>query len=190
MSTTILDCVNAYQSLLDTEYKIIIGRKGQSVKLHVFFLKDHCYHLMGLHYLKDLPQFNGKRESVIDKILAGTVTQAQAEKSEFYSKIADRIEYFPMLEALFDSNDTIFKYNDKAANFSMIEADYLMRNAGEDRKIFIFLANEDADRYYCRSFFPYGDRDYSQNQPQWTLLYREKIKKSDESSTVLYNRLK
>ena len=187
---TILDCVQAYNHLLNTEYKIIIGRKGKAVELNVFFLKEHCYHLMGLQYLKDLPQLNDKRDIVIDKILSGKITQEQVEQSAFYSDVSDRIDYFPLLETLFDSNDTIFKYNEKAANFSVIEADYLMKNVVADRKLFIFLSNETDNRYYCRSFFPYGGRDYSQNQPQWTLLYKEKINRLEGSSQVLYNRLK
>ena len=185
---TILDCVNAYKSLLNTEYKIIIGRKGIATELNVFFQKDHCYHLMGLQYLKDIPQFNGKRETIFDRILEGKITQEQAEKSQFYKEISDRIKYFPYLEALFDSNDTIFKYNERVNNFSIIEADYLMKNTIADRKIFVFLANDQDNRYYCKSFFPYGGRDYSQNQPRWTLLYKEKLNKAEGTSKILYNR--
>lgn len=144
---------------------------------------------MGLQYLKDIPQFNGKRATVIDKILSGEITQALAEKSAYYNDIADRIAYFPLLESLFDSNDTIFKYNNKAANFSIIEADYLMKNTVQDRKLFVFLANNDNGYYYCRSFFPYGGRDYSLNQPQWTLLFKEKTNNTNKTRVVLFNRL-
>lgn len=37
--------------------------------------------------------------------------------------------------------------------YSMIEADYLMENKMESRNLFLFLSNDDGDKYFCRSFF-------------------------------------
>ena len=55
---------------------------------------------------------------------------------------------------MIDSNDTVFKYNKKANMYSMIEADYLMENNMESRNLFLFLSNDERDKYFCRSFFP------------------------------------
>lgn len=91
----IYDCVDTFTSLLDTEYRLILGRKGVSVTLNISFDKKDCFHLMGLQYLT-----------------------------------------------------------------------------------------------FCRSFFPESSRDYTKNQASWTLLYKEKIKHSQNQTIVLYDRVK
>ena len=39
---------------------------------------------------------------------------------------------------MLDSNDTVFKYNKKSNVYSMIEADYLMKNHMEGKNLFCF----------------------------------------------------
>ena len=99
-------------------------------------------------------------------------------------------EILPLLEQMIDSNDTVFKYNKKANMYSMIEADYLMENKMESRNLFLFLSNDDGDKYFCRSFFPEEKMDYSKNQASWTLLYKKKTDLITGTETVLYNKLK
>lgn len=117
---TIKDCVNAFLPLLDTEYEIVLGRKGVAVTLRIVFDKKDCFHLMGLQYLIDRPELNRDRGKVIDGIVAGSITAEQVELSDFYKKIEERINFLPLLEQLLDSNDTVFKYNKKANVYSMI----------------------------------------------------------------------
>lgn len=81
-------------------------------------------------------------------------------------------------------------YNRKANVYSMIEADYLMKNRKEDRNLYLFLSNSEKDRYYCRSFFPESTMDYTKNQASWTLLYKKKINRNTGDSQVLYDRMK
>ena len=106
--------------------------------------------------------------------LVGTITIEKIESSDFYNKIEQRVHFLPLLEQMIDSNDTVFKYNKKANMYSMIEADYLMENKMESRNLFLFLSNDDGDKYFCRSFFPEEKMDYSKNQASWTLLYKKK----------------
>ena len=117
---TIKDCVNAFLPLLDTEYEIVLGRKGVAVTLRIVFDKKDCFHLMGLQYLIDRPELNRDRGKVFDGIVAGSITAEQVELSDFYKKIEGRINFLPLLEQLLDSNDTVFKYNKKANVYSMI----------------------------------------------------------------------
>ena len=117
------------------------------------------------------------------------ITQRQVEASDLYHKIAERVDLFPYLGDLFDSNDTIFKYTEKMNAFSMIQADYLMKNRIQNKNIFLFLTKDKkADYYFCR-FFPEGTRDYTKNQASWTLLYKKKIRLSTGEETILYDRL-
>lgn len=53
----VLDCINAFIPLLSTEYELVLGRKGVSVTLRISFDKKDCFHLMGLQYLVDRPEF-------------------------------------------------------------------------------------------------------------------------------------
>lgn len=186
----IYDCVDSFASLLDTEYQLILGRKGEAVSLKVTFDKKDCFHLMGLQYLTDRPELSRDRGKIFDEIKARVLTKEQIESSDLYEQIADRIDLLPFLEDLFDSNDTVFKYNEKKNSFSMIKADYLMKNRLVDKNVFIFLSKEKNDTYFCRSFFQETNRDYTKNQASWTLLYKEKINRMTGQSVVLYDRLR
>jgi hypothetical protein len=186
----IYECVDSFVSLLDTEYRLILGRKGEAVSLNVTFDKKDCFHLMGLQYLTDRPELNRDRGKIFDDIKARILTKEQIESSDLYRQIAERVDMLPFLEDMFDSNDTIFRYNEKKNSFSMIRADYLMKNRLIDKNVFIFLSKDKNDTYFCRSFFPETKRDYTKNQASWTLLYKEKIKRSTGQSVVLYDRLK
>lgn len=187
---TVNDCISSFISLLSTEYEIILGRKGIAVKLIIIFDKKDCFHLMGLQYLADRPELRRDRGKIFDEIQKGIIKQEQIESSDFYYKIQDRIHFLPLLEKILDSNDTVFKYNGKTNIYSMIEADYLMKNHMEDRNLFLFLSNKKDDYYFCRSFFPEEKMDYTKKQASWTLLYKKKKNLSDGTEMVLYDRLK
>ena len=186
----IYDCIDSFALLLDTAYHFVLGRKGVSVTLDISFDKKDCFHLMGLQYLTDRVELRRDRGKVFDEIKERKITAEQVEASEFYEKIRDRVDMLPMLEDFFDSNDAIFRYNKKSQVFSMIQAEYLMKNMVAGKGIFIFLSRKEENQYFCRSFFPQDKRDYSKNQASWTLLYKEKIRISTGESSVLYDRLK
>lgn len=185
----IKECVSAFLPLLNTEYEIVLGRKGVSVTLKIGFDKRDCFHLMGLQYLIDRPELNRDRKKVFDEIVAGNITTEQVETSDFYKKIEERVNFLPLLEQLLDSNNTVFKYNKKANVYSMIDADYLMKNKMEERNLYLFLAHGKDNKYFCRSFFPEEKKDYTKNQASWTMLYKKKCNLSTGKEIVLYDRL-
>lgn len=185
----IKDCVNAFLPLLNTEYEIVLGRKGVAVTLRIAFNKKDCFHLMGLQYLIDRPEINRDRGKVFDEIVAGKITTKQVESSDFYKKIEERVNFLPLLEKLLDSNDTIFKYNKRANMYSMIEAEYLMKNNMEERNLYLFLSYGKDDKYFCRSFFPEEKNDYTKNQASWTMLSKKKYNRGTGEESVLYDRL-
>lgn len=186
----IYDGVDAFSRLLGKQYKIVIGRKGVARTLYINFAKSDCFHLMGLQYLKDREELNQDRAKIFDAIRDRKIDAEHIESSVFYEKIQERVDMLPMLEMLFDCNDTIFRYNSHQNSFSMIQADYLMKNTIEMKNIFIFLSQDGENQYFCRSFFAQEKVDYSENQSKWTLLYKEKIDKSSGDKEILYDRLK
>ncbi len=185
----IKDCVSTFLPLLNTEYEIVLGRKGVAVTLRIAFDKKDCFHLMGLQYLIDRPELNRDRGKVFDEIVAGSITTEQVESSDFYKKIEDRVNFLPLLEQLLDSNDTVFKYNKKVNMYSMIDADYLMRNNMEERNLYLFLSHGTDGKYFCKSFFPEEKKDYTKNQASWTMLYKKKCNLNSGEDVVLYDRL-
>lgn len=188
----IVTSANAYSSLLDIEYQLILGRKNRTVALSIFFDEYHFFHLAGLQYLTDRATLlYGDRTNLFQRICNGAITKQQIESSDFYSEIKERVDYLSYLETILDSNKTIFKYNPKLEAFSSIAADFLMKNEIQTRNIFTFLSLDKASgKYFCRSFFPQLDKDYSEGQTTWTLLYKKKIYKSTKQEVLLYNRLK
>lgn len=177
----IYDCVEAFQRLLDKEYYLILGRKNVAVHMKINFEKKECFHLMGLQYLTDRPELVRDGAKVFDAIKEHKITAAQIESSDLYYRIADRINELPLLESIMDSNDTVFKYNQKINVYSVIKADYIMKNQVGERNIFIFLAeHKEKGKYFCRSFFPENEVDYTRNQASWTLLYKKKTTLSTE----------
>lgn len=183
-------CAKAFEKLLDIQYRIIIGRKGKSVELTIGFSKLDFHHLMGLGKLKDLRIAKQNRTLVFDNILSGKTSYATLMASRYLPQIENRFEPLALIERLLDDNRLIFRYNKKLNQFSLIEADYLLSTLLENSEIYIFLAeHKETGRYFCRSFFPKEARDYTEGQPRYTMLYKEKKNLSTGEIIVQYDKL-
>lgn len=188
----ILQAAQSFTNLLDVEYQLVLGKKNKTLALAIVFNENNFFHLAGLHYLQDRAKIlSGDRSVLFQKILNGIITINQIDSSKHYPIIKDRIDYLIYLEQIMDDNKTIFKYNPKIEAFSAIQAEFLLKNEIQARNVFTFLSKDSASgKYFCRSFFPQLDKDYSLGQTNWTLLYKKKIQKSTGTETVLYDRLK
>ena len=191
MADKLQKCALAFQKLIDTQYEIIIGRKGQTSKIILNFSETEFVHLAGLHKLVDNEFFRtASRKKVFVSALDGKISYDRLTKSENFDFIKERIEYFEFLESILDSNEIIFKYNSKKQAFSLIQADYLLQSAHNSRNIYIFLDRlENSNSHFCRSFFPKGDTDYTVGQTKYTLLYKKKINKKTGETIVQYDKL-
>lgn len=67
----LIECAFAFEKLLNMQYRMIVGRKGKSVKLLLGFSMLDFHHLMGLGKLKDLRLATMNRETVFKEILNG-----------------------------------------------------------------------------------------------------------------------
>ena len=103
----------------------------------------------------------------------------------------DRIIPLIGLENMLDGNNMIFRYNEKAQRFSVIKADYLLEGVANEIPAFLFLGkrNEDEKEQMCRTFFRIGDIDYTQGQPQYTLLKKEKRNLVTGEVVIQYDKL-
>ena len=158
--------------------------------LVVSFEAAEFHHLVGLHKLHDLRLSKASREKVFSQILSGQITLDDIKKSRYFCSIRNRLEPFQKMEALFDKNDLIFRYHRKLQAFSLIEAEYLLSTSHECTDVYIFLDKKDeAGNFFCRSFFPREDRDYTKGQAVYTLLKKEKINTCTGAVQIQYDRL-
>lgn len=183
-------CANTYLRMMDFTYRIVLGRKGKLFELHIGFEAVSFHHLIGLHKLNDLRIARANREKVFHDILEGKISYDFISKSRYFPQIENRFLPFAGMEKIFDDNRLVFRYNTKTNRFSLIEADYLMSTPYKGNDIYIFLAKrQDSDNYYCRSFFPKEQIDYTKGQSVWTMLYKEKICLSTGETVIQYDRL-
>lgn len=185
-------CAVTFQTLLSYEYHFVIGRKGNIKEFYLRFEKADFHHLLGLHKLKDIAQIQqGMREKIFDKILRGEITEELIKRSSFYEQMKGRIVPLIGLEEMLDGNKLIFRYNEKVQKFSLIKADYLLEGDVNEIPVFLFLGkrNDDEKEQMCRTFFRKGNVDYTERQPQYTLLKKEKKNLVTGEVSVQYNKL-
>ncbi|MCQ2596568.1 MAG: PBECR4 domain-containing protein [Treponema sp.] len=187
----IYDTAISFSKLLNIEYEIILGRKNTTVCLIISFEKRHFYHLAGLQYIEDLRELslmNIQSDKVFHNIISQKLSAQKIESSQNYSRIQDRVDFLYSLENIFDSNETIFKYDPKKNILtSKIQGEYLMKNNFQNTDLFVFLDKSDNGKYYCRSFFPQSFSDYSKDQTRWTVLSKKKRWKNQDIEIILFD---
>ena len=191
MSDKLQRCALAFQRLINTQYEIIIGRKGQLSKIIIDFSETEFVHLAGLHKLVDNDFLRtASRKKVFDYAVRGKISYDTLTKSENFDFVKERIEYFEFLEDVLDSNSIVFRHNESRNAFSLIKADYLLQSEHIGRDIYIFLDKlKNSEVHFCRSFFPKGDKDFTVRQAKFTMLYKRKINKITGDFVEQYNKL-
>ena len=185
----LLECAKSFEKLLDIQYRFKIGRKGNDIAFSVRFDAVDFHHLAGLHKLKDLRVSRAEREMVFQKILNGEISDSDITQSRHFSEIEKRLHLFAHLETILDSNELVFRYAHKPSQFSVIQAEFLLSTPYKSEEVYVFLdKKENAENYFCRSFFPKTDKDYTVGQVKYTLLRKEKITLSIGESVVQYER--
>ena len=185
-------CALAFNELLVYEYHFVIGRKGKIKEFYLSFDKTDFHHLAGLHKLKDIAQIQkGARSKIFESIIKGEISTELVAKSVYYEQMRDRIVLLTGLEKMLDNNQMIFRYNEKVHKFSLIKADYLLEGKANSIPAYLFLGkrNHDEKEQMCRTFFSVGDKDYTQGQPCYTLLKKEKKNLLTGEVIVQYNKL-
>lgn len=181
-------CAINFESLLDIEYKIVLGRKGKETCFTIDFLEEEFFHLVGLQYLKDLTYLKKSREYIFDRIMNDDITYDMISKSYFFTKpindkiltsVSDRIDAFCNIVSILDSKNIYFKYSQNRNAASKIQAEFLLKTEYDNQITYIFLQQRvDSKARLCKSFFPKDKLDYSKGQAQMTLLYKEKLNKA------------
>lgn len=106
------------------------------------------------------------------------------EKSHFYH--LSGFQYLTDIANLHVNREKVYN-NIKSGN---IKPELLTSSVhyGEisERNVFTFLKKDKNGKYFCKSFFPQLDKDYSEKQAVWTVLLKKKITKSTGTEQLLY----
>ncbi|MEY8353918.1 PBECR4 domain-containing protein [Lachnospiraceae bacterium 54-53] len=107
------DAAINYGKLNNIGYHIILGRRGKSYTLDIYFPHEAFYHLAGLQHLKDLTFPSHNKERIYKDICNKKITYDNLKRSEFFDKcfIQDRLTYLPSLEEMLDNVSLIFRIN-------------------------------------------------------------------------------
>ena len=148
-------CAKAFDQLTRYQYHFVIGRKGQTLKFTVSFDPSDFHHLAGLHKLKDNVRLQtGQRSTIFRDVLDGKYPFEQIKHSAYFREMEQRLTPLAHLEEFLDSNEIIFRYNEKANRFSAIQADYLLLNDVKEIPVYVFLAQRTGqETYVCRTLF-------------------------------------
>ena len=181
----------SFKRLLDFEYKIVLGRKGETTEIVIGFEKTDFPHLIGLHKLTDVLNGNIAREKLFNECIKGKISYDKISQSNSFEKLGNRFEYFDKLEQMLDSNEIVFKCNTKQmADFSKIIADFELKNVFEELVFYLFIEKRGSTgKQYCKSFIQENDIDYTYGQTKMTLLYKEKINIKTGETEIQYDRL-
>lgn len=185
------ECAVSFEKLLHIQYHFVLGRKGNLKEFHLSFDKSDFHHLAGLHKLKDINALQiGKRSKIFDAILSQNITIKDIQKSEFYNQMYTRLEPLLNIEKFLDDNQLIFHYNEKNRLYSVIKADYLLENQYQNQSVYLFLgARTNENNQMCRTLFPKNVVDYTNGQPKYTLLKKEKLNMVTGDMEQKFNRM-
>lgn len=175
----LLDAALAWRSLKETVYKILIGKKGKSHELTITFLDSEFYHASGIQHVDDVDFGLNKNEfwghKLITAVIDGHIDGDRMVKSQHWPTEKTRLETMCKIENILDNDFSIFEFHGGRLPFhSEICAEYVIRSHVDGSLVFVFIDKDHPGYYFCRSLFKNDDKDYSRNQPQWTILKKRK----------------
>lgn len=163
----------SYEKLINKNFDITIDTKdGNTKTIQVQFKKDNFYHLIGFHYLKDLPQLNtrhNKKNKIFNNVLQGSITYSSLKSSSYFDdKMNDRVSYFHNIDKLlfeqvildFDSCNISLKTN--------LKCNYMFFKNKDGKYMHLSLAQD--KNHYPESFFVRNDNIYIKNQDIFNIV--------------------
>ena len=194
------DIADAFEKLLDVEYIYTLKSKSSesgTKEIHIRFLREHLYHLSGLHHFDDVVKLKLLREhkrtpkDFFYDLKLGYLTTADIQNSKKYTLDKQkRLFYLQDLEHLLDTNKKIYDFDGilhgKDRDYkSKIKAAYLLKNIESiSDNVFVFLDKSlSASIYSAVSIISSGD-DYSRGQHEECMLIKKKFLKKNSTQTL------
>ncbi len=185
----LLETAENFKKLFDIKYDILLGKKSKEVNVVLIFRDSDFHHLAGLQYIEDMPELKKSRDKVFADICNDSFLRKKIYRSDFYSKIEDRIKALNHLENLLDNENLVFGYDCRINKVSKIKADFLFQSQDSEQIITYIFSEKIEKEYkgdvpkevYCKSIFPKNNIDYTQRQSKYTILKINKISISNNT---------
>lgn len=187
----LLLATKSYNNLINKNFIIKIKKENNIRIIKVQFKKENFYHLIGLHYIKDIPKVDcrkNKKTTIFNNILNGKIKYTDIEKSALFNdKIKNRIDFFKEIDKLiFDGIIIDFDKNKLDFN-SKLKGIYIFFKTKENTYLHLALGIKDTakDILYPESFFVENNNKYIKNQDLYEILSitQEDITKRKKSSS-------
>ena len=185
----------AWKNLTEYRYQFVYGYKKSLYPINLTFSPEDYPHLAGFQYLKDIALPNYTSAKIIDRILEGKITFEQIQKSSQYKEMVNpRLEALIHLKSSLDNDFNLYSFMPRMYPFiTNIKADYLISSHIDiDSYVFIIHTTPNGNAkcdFLCCSAFTKGERDYEANQRKRTLLKKERVHITSNTTTVLLDNL-
>ena len=185
----------AWKEITEYRYLLTYGYKKKLYPVNLTFSLEDYPHLAGFQYMKDISLPNYTSAKIVDRILDDKISFEKIQDATKYEEmIKPRLEALIHLKKSLDNEFVLYSYMPKMYPFiTGIKADYLISSHFEINSfVFIIQATPQGDAkcdFLCCSIFAKGDRDYETNQRSRTLLKKECIHISTNTSTILLDKL-
>lgn len=185
----------AWKEITEYRYLLTYGYKKKLYPINLIFSPEDYPHLAGFQYMKDISLPNYTSAKIVDRILDDKISFEKIQEAAKYEEmIKPRLEALIHLKKSLDNEFVLYSYMPKMYPFiTGIKADYLISSHFEINSfVFIIQAAPQGDAkcdFLCCSIFAKGDRDYETNQRSRTLLKKECIHISTNTTTVLLDKL-
>ena len=138
----LLNSILEYSKLLNVQYNFVVAYKGKTENISLTFKKENSFHLLGLHYLKDVRYPTKNKEDIFDIILNKDSFREKIASSKHYDEIKSRIVAVSRIADIIENDSTaLYRFVDKGSN---IKADYMFKfnDASLKEPIFFYIQRE------------------------------------------------
>lgn len=194
------DIADAFEKLLDIEYIYTLKSKSSETgikEFHLRFMREHLYHVSGLHHFDDivtLKLFREHKRSGKDffyDLKLGYITTADIKNSKKYTiEKQKRLYYLLKLEHLLDTNKKVYSFDGiihgKDRNKeSKIKAELILKNTENiSDNVFVFLNKGSCENIYSTISLICPEIDYSRGQHEECMLIKKKFLKKNAVETL------
>lgn len=167
------------ENLLNRQFHLIAGKKGNIIELDIVFSAREFKHLTGLHKLTDLPEIKSSSSAVLFRqVLNGELTFETILRSEFLYLCEPRLDNFKDVKSALYDKELMIK--SMKGEFNSIRADFMLTHKDESYGYaHLFLKKGEREEITVPvTFIVNSDNRYLQNNPnRWTVLSVEEVKK-------------
>ena len=95
----------SYTKLCNFTYDITVGRKNESMLLHIKFMPINFYHLAGFHYINDILGFgesatHSDKTLIVKNIINKMIVYKNVSISSHFNYIQDRINWLHKIDGI------------------------------------------------------------------------------------------